>query len=77
MINNKIKQLFEAERKALYLFDEIEKRGLIISNKTETELNKEIFELLENEKATGIILEHGIFESKHGHGESRTFHFKS
>ena len=45
MINNKIKQLIEAERKALYLFDEIEKRGLIISNKTETELNKEIFEL--------------------------------
>ena len=45
MINNKIKQLIEAERKALHLFDEIEKRGLIISNKTETELNKEIFEL--------------------------------
>ena len=45
MINNKTKQLIEAERKALFLFDEIEKKGLIISNKTETELNKEIFEL--------------------------------
>ncbi len=45
MINNKIKNLIEAENKALQLFNEIENKGLIRSKKTETELNKEIFDL--------------------------------
>jgi len=45
MINNKTKQLIEAECKALTLFDEIEKKGLIVANKSEIVLNKEIFEL--------------------------------
>ena len=45
MINNKIVQLIEAERKALDLFNQIEKKGLIVANKSETDLNKEIFEL--------------------------------
>jgi methionine aminopeptidase len=45
MINNKIKNLIEAENKALQLFNEIENKGLICSKKTETELNKEIFDL--------------------------------
>ena len=45
MINNKIIQLIEAERKALDLFNQIEKKGLIVANKSETDLNKEIFEL--------------------------------
>jgi len=45
MISNKIKNLIEAENKALQLFNEIETKGLICSKKTETELNKEIFDL--------------------------------
>ena len=45
MINNKLNQLIEAEHKALHLFNEIEKKGLIIAHKSETILNKEIFEL--------------------------------
>lgn len=42
---NKIEQLLEAERKALYLFQEAETRGLITAGKTEAELNKQLFEL--------------------------------
>lgn len=45
MISNKIKNLIEAENKALQLLNEIETKGLICSKKTETELNKEIFDL--------------------------------
>jgi Xaa-Pro aminopeptidase len=45
MISNKIQNLIEAENKALQLFNEIETKGLICSKKTETELNKEIFDL--------------------------------
>ncbi len=41
-----IKQnLIEAEQKALTLFDEIQKRGLIVEGKSEHTLNKEIFDL--------------------------------
>ncbi len=42
---DKIKQLVEAERKAINLFDEAEKRGLIVAGKTESELNKQLFDL--------------------------------
>jgi hypothetical protein len=45
MNSNKIEKLIEAEKKALQLFNEVEKRGLIRSKKTEAELNKEIFDL--------------------------------
>ena len=37
--------LIEAERKAALLFKAIEKEGLLVSGKTESTLNKEIFEL--------------------------------
>lgn len=37
--------LIAAEKKALYLFEQIEKRGLIVPAKTERQLNTEIFEL--------------------------------
>ncbi len=43
---NKIKQeLIEAEQKACYLFETIEKKGLIQVGKTEHQLNMEVFEL--------------------------------
>ena len=42
---DKIKQLVDAERKAINLFDEAEKRGLIVAGKTENELNKQLFDL--------------------------------
>ena len=42
---NKLTKLIDAERKAIQLFLEIEQRGLICAHKTETALNKEIFEL--------------------------------
>ena len=44
-MTDKIKQLVEAERKAINLFDEAEKRGLIVAGKTESELNKQLFDL--------------------------------
>lgn len=37
--------LIEAEKKAAYLFSEVEKRGLIVSGKSEEELNEDIFNL--------------------------------
>ncbi len=43
MISNKITNLINAEKKAQQLFDEIELRGLIVANKLESTLNKEIF----------------------------------
>lgn len=39
------KKLIEAEKMALRLFEEIEKRGLVQAGKTEKELNNEVFEL--------------------------------
>ncbi len=39
--------------------------------------NKDLFEHLPNEMLTGIILEHGIFDPKHGYEESRLFHLKA
>jgi|TARA_B110000285_G_C15141887_1_gene631373 Xaa-Pro dipeptidase len=44
-MNSSTKKLIEAEKKALYLFREIEKRGLIIPGKTEKELNTTIYDL--------------------------------
>jgi Xaa-Pro aminopeptidase len=44
-MTDKIKQLLEAERKAIHLFDEAETRGLIVAGKTENELNKQLFDL--------------------------------
>ncbi len=43
-----LSRLKEAESKAIYLFSEIEKRGLVCAGKTENELNKEVFVLAEN-----------------------------
>ncbi|CAN5634307.1 M24 family metallopeptidase [soil metagenome] len=40
-----LENLIDAEEKALVLFQEIENRGLIISGKSENELNREIFAL--------------------------------
>ena len=40
-----LKKLIEAEEKASELFDQIQTRGLICSNKTENDLNKEVFDL--------------------------------
>ncbi|MCD6019177.1 MAG: aminopeptidase family protein [Bacteroidetes bacterium] len=45
MGKDKIKELQEAERKALHLFDVAETRGLIIAGKTEKQLNSELFDL--------------------------------
>jgi Xaa-Pro aminopeptidase len=44
-IMNALKNLIEAEKKAKILFDEIEKRQLVVEGKTELELNSEVFEL--------------------------------
>lgn len=44
-MNATINSLIEAEKKASELFSEIENRGLIVSGKSEKELNSEIFEL--------------------------------
>ncbi|WP_044400047.1 M24 family metallopeptidase [Lacinutrix sp. Hel_I_90] len=44
-IDKRIINLIEAERKANILFEEIENRHLIIGEKTEHELNKEVFNL--------------------------------
>ncbi|MEY3426019.1 MAG: hypothetical protein RL679_1377, partial [Bacteroidota bacterium] len=40
-----LKELIEAERKAVILFDKIEELNLILPGKTENELNSELFEL--------------------------------
>ena len=40
-----LKKLIEAEEKASKLFNKIQTRGLICSNKTENDLNKEVFDL--------------------------------
>jgi len=40
-----LKELIEAERKAVILFDKIEELNLILPGKTENELNTELFEL--------------------------------
>ena len=40
-----LKNLIKAEEKASELFDQIQTRGLICSNKTENDLNKEVFDL--------------------------------
>ena len=40
-----LKNLIKAEEKASELFDQIQARGLICSNKTENDLNKEVFDL--------------------------------
>jgi Xaa-Pro dipeptidase len=45
IMNDRIRNLIAAERKAGFLFEEIEKRGLIQAGKSEGQLNKEIFEL--------------------------------
>lgn len=47
-MNNSKQHLIEAEAKALILFDEIEKQGLICAGKTEEDLNKEVFDLAFN-----------------------------
>ena len=44
-MNTSTKKLIEAEKKALLLFQEIEKRGLIIPGKTEKKINTEIYNL--------------------------------
>ena len=44
-MNTSTKKLIEAEKKALFLFQEIEKRGLIIPGKTEKNINTEIYNL--------------------------------
>ncbi|MDP3556922.1 MAG: M24 family metallopeptidase [Bacteroidota bacterium] len=44
-MGNIISNLISAEKNALQLFDEIQKRGLIVAGKSELELNKEIFNL--------------------------------
>jgi Xaa-Pro dipeptidase len=44
-MNSKLNKLIEAEKKAAFLFSEIEKRNLILPGKSEKELNQEIFEL--------------------------------
>jgi Xaa-Pro dipeptidase len=44
-MTDKIKQLLEAEQKAIHLIDEAETRGLIAAGKTEHELNKQLFDL--------------------------------
>lgn len=44
-MDSALEQLIEAEKKAAFLFQEIEKRELICPNKMESELNTEIFEL--------------------------------
>ena len=38
-MNSSTKKLIEAEKKAIFLFQEIEKRGLIIPGKTEKNIN--------------------------------------
>ena len=45
-MNSKI-NLIDAEKKAVQLFNEIERRALIVSNKSEKQLNREIFCLAE------------------------------
>ena len=40
-----IKHLIEAEKKAIQLFEEIERRELVVSGKTENQLNMEVFDL--------------------------------
>lgn len=45
MIDQTKKQLLQAEKIAIELFDEISKRGLIVAEKTENELNEEIFDV--------------------------------
>lgn len=45
MNQNRIKELIEAERKALHLFKEAEVRDLIVAGKTEKQLNHELFDL--------------------------------
>jgi Xaa-Pro dipeptidase len=42
---DKIKYLVDAEQKAIHLFNEAETRGLIAAGKTESELNKQLFDL--------------------------------
>jgi Xaa-Pro aminopeptidase len=44
-MNSKLNKLIEAEKKAAFLFSEIENRNLIQVGKSEKELNQEIFEL--------------------------------
>ena len=44
-MNNTIQNLISAEKKALQLFEEIQKRGAIVAGKSEHTLNKEIFAL--------------------------------
>ena len=44
-MNSSTKKLIEAEKKAIFLFQEIEKRGLIIPGKTEKNINTEIYNL--------------------------------
>ena len=44
-MNLALTHLIEAEKKAEILFQEIENRNLVIAGKTESELNKEVFEL--------------------------------
>ena len=44
-MNSSTKKLIEAEKKALFLFQEIEKRGLIIPGKTEKNINTQIYNL--------------------------------
>lgn len=45
MSKDKIKELQEAENKALHLFHMAEMRGLIVAGKTEKQLNTELFDL--------------------------------
>jgi Xaa-Pro dipeptidase len=44
-MKNNIIELLDAERKALNLFNEAEKRNLIVAGKTEKQLNEDLFEL--------------------------------
>ena len=47
-MNSARTHLIKAERKAAKLFEEIEKKGLLVAGKSENDLNKEIFDLAYN-----------------------------